>query len=79
MLIRRALGFNPAGMGATLQSMATMTVKGAGRKRWEGVGEEERKRLTAQASHAFWDHLSAEERSAEMRRRAMKRKQRGSE
>jgi hypothetical protein len=54
--------------------MATMTVKAAGQKRWAGVGAAERKRLTAQASHAFWDRLSPAERSAEMKRRAVKRR-----
>jgi len=52
--------------------MTTMTVKGAGPKRRQGVGERERKRLTAQASRAFWDHLSPEERSAGIKCRAAK-------
>jgi hypothetical protein len=46
----------------------------AARKRWEKASEEERKQNAARASRAYWDRLTPEERSAEMKRRAKKRK-----
>jgi hypothetical protein len=52
------------------------TTKQAGRKRWRNVSVEERKELMSEASRAFWDALSPEQRSAEMKRRAKKRKKR---
>jgi hypothetical protein len=52
----------------------TTTTKQAGRLRWHDVSIQERKELMRQASRAYWDSLSPEERSAEMKRRAAKRK-----
>jgi hypothetical protein len=50
------------------------TTKQAGRKRWAGIGDEERRELMASAAKAYWDSLTPEQRSAEMKRRAAKRK-----
>lgn len=50
------------------------TTQDAGKARWKGVSAKERKELMRQASRAYWDSLSPEERSAEMKRRAKKRK-----
>lgn len=47
-----------------------MTTKQAGRKRWEGVSAKRRKELMKTASCAYWNSLTPEERSMEMRRRA---------
>jgi hypothetical protein len=46
----------------------------AGRKGWAKKTESEKKAAAANASRAYWDALSPEERSAEMKRRAAKRK-----
>jgi hypothetical protein len=46
----------------------------AARKRWAKASEEEKKAAVAHASRAYWDNLTPEERSAEMKRRAAKRK-----
>lgn len=54
-------------------AMAT-TTKEAGRKRWQGVGVKQRKELMKAASRKYWDALTPEQRSAEMKRRAAKRK-----
>jgi hypothetical protein len=53
-----------------------ITVREAGRRRWKDVGDEERKALAAKAGKAAWSNMSPEERSAEMKRRAAKRKKR---
>jgi hypothetical protein len=44
-----------------------------GKKRWKGVAPVERQKLGSAAGHSYWDKLSPEERSAEMKRRAAKR------
>jgi hypothetical protein len=44
------------------------------KKRWANATEEEKKASASRASRAYWDALSPEERSAEMKRRAAKRK-----
>jgi hypothetical protein len=49
-----------------------------GRRRWEGVSDEERVRVGAKGGRAAWANLTAAERSAEMKRRAAKRKKRRS-
>lgn len=46
------------------------------RLRWAGVPAAERTRQARAAALALWAGMSAEERSAEMRRRARKRKKR---
>jgi hypothetical protein len=46
----------------------------AARKRWKGKTDAEKSAVAQHASRAFWDSLSPEQRSAEMKRRAMKRK-----
>jgi hypothetical protein len=48
----------------------------AARKRWAKASDEQKKAAVAHASHAYWDKLTPEERSAEMKRRAAKRKPR---
>jgi hypothetical protein len=45
----------------------------ARKKRWENSTEEEKKAAVSNASRAYWDALSPEERSAEMKRRAVVR------
>jgi len=45
-----------------------------GKRRAEVMTPEQRSEGARVASRAFWDALSAEERTAEMRRRATKRK-----
>jgi hypothetical protein len=49
--------------------------KGA-KKRWKSKTAEEKSAIASNASHAYWDSMSPEERSAEMKRRAAKRKKR---
>jgi hypothetical protein len=46
--------------------------KGA-RERWKGKTKAEKSATAAHASRAYWDSMSPEERSAEMKRRAKKR------
>ena len=46
----------------------------AARKGWAKKTVAEKKAVTSHASRAYWDKLSPEERSAEMKRRAKKRK-----
>ena len=40
------------------------------KKRWAKASESEKKAAVAHASRAYWDKLTPEERSAEMKRRA---------
>jgi hypothetical protein len=56
-----------------MSAMST-TTKEAGRKRWKGVGVRRRKELMKTASRKYWDRLTPEQRSVEMKRRAAKRK-----
>jgi len=42
--------------------------------RWERAGAEEKQKTASQASRGYWDKLTPEERSAEMKRRAEVRK-----
>jgi hypothetical protein len=49
-------------------------LKKASRVRWDKASDEEKKAVASHASRAYWDALSPEERSAEMKRRANKRK-----
>jgi hypothetical protein len=46
----------------------------AARKRWAKASKAEKQKNAARASRAYWDSMSPEERSAEMKRRAAKRK-----
>jgi hypothetical protein len=46
----------------------------AARKGWAQKTQAEKKARVSNASRAYWDKLSPEERSAEMKRRAAKRK-----
>jgi hypothetical protein len=46
------------------------------RRRWEDVSEEERRQVTAAGGRTAWASMTPEERSAEMRRRAAKRRPR---
>jgi hypothetical protein len=48
----------------------------AGRKRWQGKTKADKSATAQHASRAFWDSLSAEERSRINRERAAKRKRR---
>jgi hypothetical protein len=47
-----------------------MSTSEAGRKRWKGTTKKERTEQAKQASRTFWDSLTPEQRSAEMKRRA---------
>jgi len=47
-----------------------------GRKRWKGLSKLEVGELMSRASKTYWKSLSAEQRSAEMKRRAKVRKAR---
>jgi hypothetical protein len=49
-------------------------LKRAIRARWNKASKEEKQAAAQHASRAYWDALSPEERSAEMRRRAAKRR-----
>jgi hypothetical protein len=49
-------------------------LKGARAKRWEGKTEEEKKQTASNASRAYWDKMTPEERSAEIKRRWAKRR-----
>lgn len=46
----------------------------ARRARWDKASEEEKKAAASNAGRAFWAKLSPEQRSAEMKKRAKKRK-----
>jgi hypothetical protein len=48
----------------------------AARARWSKATKAEKQAAASKASRAYWDALSPEERSVEMRRRAAKRKKR---
>jgi len=49
-------------------------LKRAIKKRWANASEEQKKSAASYASRAYWDSMSPEQRSAEMKRRAKKRK-----
>jgi hypothetical protein len=51
-----------------------MSTAEAGRKRWKGTTKKERTEQAQGAARIFWDSLTPEERSAEMKQRAAKRK-----
>jgi hypothetical protein len=51
-------------------------LKRALRKRWANASDEEKKQAASHAVQAYWARLTPEERSAEMKRRAAKRKKR---
>jgi hypothetical protein len=44
------------------------------KKRWANATDEQKKSAASHASRAYWDALTPEQRSAEMKRRAKKRK-----
>jgi len=46
----------------------------ARRKAWAKVKKADREKIMSKVSHGFWDSLTPEERSAEMKRRAKVRK-----
>jgi hypothetical protein len=46
----------------------------ARRKRWAKATKAEKQAAVSHASRAYWDSLTPEQRSAEMKRRAKKRK-----
>ena len=46
-----------------------------GKRRWMGVGKKARQEFAKANSRAYWDNLTPEERSAEMKRRAKVRNQ----
>jgi hypothetical protein len=45
----------------------------AARKRWAKTSKKDRAKTAKRASRAYWDAMTPEERSAEMKRRAAKR------
>jgi len=45
-------------------------------KRWAGKTDKEKQAAASHASRAYWDSLTPEQRSAEMKRRAAKRNKR---
>jgi hypothetical protein len=48
----------------------------AARARWAKASEKEKKETASHASRAYWDSMTPEQRSAEMKRRAAKRRKR---
>jgi hypothetical protein len=50
------------------------TTKEAGRKRWRGVKKQEHLAVSSKGGASAWASMTPEERSAEMKRRAKKRK-----
>lgn len=62
--------------GGNEMDMVRKFLSDARRKAWAKVKKADRQKAAAHASRAYWDSLSPEERSAEMRRRAAKRKKR---
>lgn len=66
---------------AKLDDKALEFFRALGRKgaktRWAGKSEDERKATAQVASRAYWDSMTPEQRSAEMKRRAAKRKKKG--
>ena len=51
-----------------------MTTEDAGKKRWKGVRKKEHREISAKGGQSAWAGMTPEERSAEMKRRAAKRK-----
>lgn len=52
----------------------TIGARALARKRWEGISAEERREHQAAAARSGWANMSPEERSAEIKRRAKKRR-----
>ena len=63
----------PRGRGYDWHAMV-MTVKEAGSKRWKDISAKEHKNISAKGGKNTWANLTADERSAEMKRRAKVRK-----
>jgi hypothetical protein len=55
-------------------SMTPTTTDEAGKKRWKGVSKGMHRAISAKGGQSAWAGMTAEERSAEMKRRAAKRK-----
>ena len=62
-----------------IRAIPRSKLQAGGRKRWKGVPKEERSRLAGERAKARWAALTPEQRSAEMRRRAKKRKRKKKE
>jgi hypothetical protein len=54
--------------------MTPTTTEEAGKKRWKGVSKRKHRTISAKGGQSAWAGMTAEERSAEMKRRAAKRK-----
>jgi hypothetical protein len=54
--------------------MTPTTTEEAGRKRWKGVKKDEHRAISSKGGQSAWASMTPEERSAEMKRRAAKRK-----
>lgn len=59
-----------------LRNARAPTAADMGRKRWAGLSAEERQAITGKGGSAAWAGMTKAERSAEMKRRAAKRKAR---
>jgi len=49
------------------------TTEEAGKKRWKGVGKKKHREISAKGGQSAWEAMTSEERSAEMKRRAVVR------
>jgi hypothetical protein len=54
--------------------MAPTTTEEAGRKRWRGVKRSEHRAISSKGGQSAWSKMTPEQRSAENKRRAAKRK-----
>ena len=53
--------------------MTPMTTEEAGKKRWKGISKKKHRAISAKGGQSTWATMTAEERSAEMKRRAVVR------
>ena len=61
-------------LGQLGNAKADGLARALGRRRWVGVSEEDRKKIQGAGGRSAWASMTAKERSAEMKRRATKRR-----
>jgi hypothetical protein len=61
-------------MGESINDYLSRIGSRGGKRRWMGVGKKARQEFAKANSRTYWDNLSPEQRSAEMKRRAQVRK-----
>jgi len=63
-------------VGQIANARADGLARALGRRRWVGVSADEHARIAGSGGRSAWANMTAKERSAEMKRRAAKRKKR---